>query len=912
MEIVNASQTAVNPFSPDVITGHLSAIFGQRVTELRALKVGKYQLTFSGNYDDLSLMTRDALRITPQAKGGVFLTANPILPDLLARRKNRIDRADTGELTQDSEVIRRQLLFVDFDPVRPRGLSSNDVEHRAAYQRSIEVRDELHRKGVPDPALLDSGNGFHLWYAIDLPNDDESTELVKQFLRSLSAKFSDEAVKIDTSVFNAGRICKFPGTIAQKGDPTPERPHRRARFIRPASPTKLDQIPVGLLKALAAEAPAENRRSALTGGSASPLGGAKRGQRSVGERAADYLSRMPESISGQHGHDKAYRAACVLVRGYNLTPEAALPLMQEWNSRCEPPWSERELLHKLEDAAANADGEPGYLIDENRRRPADSDDPLAGLDLSQVEFGEFGTAAVDDVPFAVPAGVALDGEAGATADDDGLTLGRPFGFSLPPRASDVPEADDDPHRLSRVFVGNFLSADRRRIQFWRSQFYIWSDHSYRAISEKEISLKVTESIKVEFDRICRWQKENIDPDKPAPITKKVTNSLVRDTVNAVKSMTLIPSTTDQPGWLCETSICPRSVLPVLNGLLSLPHALRSDRCLIDATPDYFSEREGAFEFDPSASCPNWLAFLESVWPGDTESQELLAQWFGYCLTSSNRHQKLLMLVGPPRSGKGTIGRTLKALIGERNTTSPKLSELVSQYGLSSLLGKSLALVEECRLSGRIDSVAVVETLLSITGGDAQNVQRKYMDTVAGVVLPIRFVLSTNEIPRLTDASAAITTRFLILQLTKSHSGSEDVHLGERIARELPGILNWSIRGLHRLEEAGRFLQPTSGQDALDELADFASPIRRFVDDVCELGPDLWIEKADLFRAWQDWREAKELPRISDAQFASQLFAVDPSIKSYRPRRGDDSGQRRIYCFRGITARFPENSFTPFN
>jgi hypothetical protein len=68
-------------------------------------------------------------------------------------------------------------------------------------------------------------------------------------------------------------------------------------------------------------------------------------------RALAYLAHVEGAISGQRGHDRTFRVACVLTRKFGLTVEQAMPIFQEWNQQCEPPWSERELLHKLEDAA---------------------------------------------------------------------------------------------------------------------------------------------------------------------------------------------------------------------------------------------------------------------------------------------------------------------------------------------------------------------------------------------------------------------------------------------------------------------------------------------------------------------------------------------------------------------------------
>ncbi len=88
------------------------------------------------------------------------------------------------------------------------------------------------------------------------------------------------------------------------------------------------------------------------------------------ERARKYLAKMPPAIAGSGGHAATYHAALAMVRGFNLTPEQALPLMLEWNAACCPPWSEAALRHKLSDAAKCAKP-AGYLLANDKANPVD-------------------------------------------------------------------------------------------------------------------------------------------------------------------------------------------------------------------------------------------------------------------------------------------------------------------------------------------------------------------------------------------------------------------------------------------------------------------------------------------------------------------------------------------------------------
>ena len=223
-----------------------------QVLELRALeattKSDRRPHTATGYYDDADALIGSLSEIV-SAKG-IYITANPVKPELLARAKNRIKTAGRGELTSDHDITQRRLLLIDTDAQRPAGISSSDVEHDAAIERAKSIATELHYNyGWPDPITADSGNGGHLLYRIDLPIDDGG--LVEKCLKALAEKFSDDVVKVDTSVHNPARIWKLYGTLAAKGDNIPERPHRLSRVL--SVPDVAGIVPRELLEALASE-----------------------------------------------------------------------------------------------------------------------------------------------------------------------------------------------------------------------------------------------------------------------------------------------------------------------------------------------------------------------------------------------------------------------------------------------------------------------------------------------------------------------------------------------------------------------------------------------------------------------------------------------------------------------------------
>ena len=173
---------------------------------------------------------------------------NPVKPELLARRVNRC-KPWAKLSTADHDIERRRWILLDIDPVRAAGICATDVQHDAALAKAHEIEGHLTGLSFPEPSWMDSGNGAYLLYPVDLPNDEPSRELVHDFLKAQAARFDDEIIKIDTSVANAARIMRIPGTLNAKGDNTPERPHRRVRLLStPEDPATVD---VELLTAVA-------------------------------------------------------------------------------------------------------------------------------------------------------------------------------------------------------------------------------------------------------------------------------------------------------------------------------------------------------------------------------------------------------------------------------------------------------------------------------------------------------------------------------------------------------------------------------------------------------------------------------------------------------------------------------------
>ena len=195
------------------------------LTEIRILGNNK---TFSGYFTDPQRMIE---QIRAYDGYGIYATINEIKGSCYSRAQHDTIVQRPKATTNDNDIDKRRIILLDFDPERPSDTNASNEEVKCAETKMRAVYRYLRDQGFSAPVVAFSGNGYHLYYKIDLDNTDENKELVQNFLHSMDMMFSDESVKVDVSVFNASRIAKVIGTTSNKGSNTEERPQRLSYFV---------------------------------------------------------------------------------------------------------------------------------------------------------------------------------------------------------------------------------------------------------------------------------------------------------------------------------------------------------------------------------------------------------------------------------------------------------------------------------------------------------------------------------------------------------------------------------------------------------------------------------------------------------------------------------------------------------
>ena len=416
---------------------------------------------------------------------------------------------------------------------------------------------------------------------------------------------------------------------------------------------------------------------------------------------------------------------------------------------------------------------------------------------------------------------------------------------------------------ARTFLDNFYSSEEGyRLVHYADDFFIYANTHYEVIEEATVRSKVYAFL----DKCKKAGKQGaLVPFNPSPAS-------VSGAIDAIKSIVHLANhpNTKPPIWLeayADSKPSASKLISLQNGIFHL-----EDSILLPHSLGFFTQNSLPFAYDPSASCPTWDAFLSSVWQDDQESIECLQEMFGYILSGDTRQQKFFNIIGPRRSGKGTINKVLVSLLGQHNTVAPELGELCDTFGLQPWLGKLLASFTDARAPERNRS-AVVSQLLRIVGGDTITVNRKNKEAWNGY-LPTRLVIYSNEVLQLTENSNALTGRMIVLKMTKSFFNKEDTDLSHKLEQELSGIFNWAMAGLkRRIARGGHFVQPTSGKEYLDLMAELGNPIGSFCEDALVFTPRASVRKEDVFSAYKHWALKKSMAPGTEQAFKRRFLAA---------------------------------------
>lgn len=465
--------------------------------------------------------------------------------------------------------------------------------------------------------------------------------------------------------------------------------------------------------------------------------------------------------------------------------------------------------------------------------------------------------------------------------------------------SQVDTIDDTQHRILNLSTPR-QSAERFIDEYYRfegirtlqcvpetKQFWHWLNGYYQPLPELHLREQISAYLASSY-----YIKKDTQAPTPFPSNMRTEGEILHTLKNRC-STGVSKDPQAGPSWLFEgrDMPLPDHVIQFQNKLLYVEEFLKTGNAMESTrnlTPQFFDVTQLPFilnPFDHGRLLPvKFLDFLDQIFGRNIQSIAFLQQWFGYCLTQMTHHHKMLLLIGPPRSGKGTLARLLMAMLGKGNAVNLTSDALNERFCIENWLNKRLAILADARFSEQ--STKAVETLLTISGGDFLTIDRKFQKAVHDIALPTKVMLMSNETPNLKDSGDALASRFIIIKTKTSYLGREDTHLLERdLLPEIPRIIWWALDGLRTLEQNGKFKQPDAFAAAHERMSRNQSPIKAFINDHYTLDPDYFVPISDLYKKYQDYCAGEGFGTLPKLRFFMQLYDLfgdlEPTQKGAR-------------------------------
>lgn len=449
-----------------------------------------------------------------------------------------------------------------------------------------------------------------------------------------------------------------------------------------------------------------------------------------------------------------------------------------------------------------------------------------------------------------------------------------------------------PATIAATFVEQSGFNGKPTIAILKGKFYRWNGTIYTELDQTGLNKEVTEFM---IDKKITVATAQGDVIKPLPTGAKWARDIIF-CIPVKAPLALMPGV-----WLKERQDRPPvdRLISFNNGILDIGEYVESGKVkMYDSDPDLFVLGSLPYAYDPKAECPEYERFILEVQDGDKDALRLLQQWAGYILVPDMSLEKMMMLSGKPRSGKGTILETMRAMLGDDLGTTFKLPDLVNQFGMTDFIGKHLAIcgdVRDLRISMQQQAIG---NILRVVGGDAISVDRKYHDILTNLHLKIRFMMAMNSLPRFHDDSMALATRTLPIKFNLTWMNREDWSLKSRLVQlaKKGMLINWALRGLRDLRQEHGFVMPQQSQEQLMAIKGMNSSMRAFVNEVCVIGSDKEVQVSLLYKVWRGWCIAQRSRPGSRDSFGRRLFDLVDDLSKRRIRL--DNGQRS-YAYYGI-------------
>ncbi|CAM4229023.1 hypothetical protein BOTU111921_18135 [Bordetella tumbae] len=443
--------------------------------------------------------------------------------------------------------------------------------------------------------------------------------------------------------------------------------------------------------------------------------------------------------------------------------------------------------------------------------------------------------------------------------------------------ADLKQNPDARPKLTELGMAEFIAAKySHQIRFVEDAgcWIVWDGKQWNFESD---GASINPLLKVEGRGLVRHITADMDEDRVKAITSFVARMEKASTVRAVKELMRAELALRVGSGLLDAQ---PYLLNVDNGVLDLKSGQ-----LFAHDPELLLTQRAYVAFDAGAQCPRWEQFVNEIACGDAELVRYLQCVAGYCLSGDiSRHESYFMH-GAGGNGKSVFVGTLRKLLGSYAATLPVDALMVKHKpgqatpDLAQLRGVRMAVTSEIARGQQLNSGVFKD----IVSGDAMSVRLLNQNPV--MLRPVcKVVMPGNFLPTISENDHGTWRRVRAVPFSATFTGlGRDMHLEEKLAREMAGILNWCLGGFQMVQRREMRL-PASVEKKTSDYRASLDTVQRFVDEcMVEDEPGRQnggkIEAAVLFQVFRAWCIRNGLPCPSGRVFGEDMVDKVPKVRS---------------------------------
>lgn len=289
----------------------------------------------------------------------------------------------------------------------------------------------------------------------------------------------------------------------------------------------------------------------------------------------------------------------------------------------------------------------------------------------------------------------------------------------------------------------------------------------------------------------------------------------------------------------------KNFINLTNGMLDLQHFE-----LVNHSPSYLSTVQLPIAFNPNARAPKFARFIQEIALSNQSLMRVLQEFVGYAISGETKAEKAFYLYGGGANGKSVLATVITKLVGQEYVSTIPLAEFGQRFGLESLINKTVNIAAENELGGKAFKT---ENFKAIVSGDLINIELKYRSSISYKPY-CKLVFLVNNLPDSMDVTSGYFRKLMIIPFKRTFKPEErNVNLTNELIDELPGILNWALIGLKRLQENNYQFSPCEMiEKAYDTYYLEQNPVKEYYLEHIRLNSTCRTKQADFHNMYLRW------------------------------------------------------------